>query len=76
MRFVKPLDIKLLNYIAGNFVKILVIEEGVLQGGFGSAVLEYYQDQGFTHLNIRRMGIPDKFIEQGSVKEITGSIGA
>ena len=75
MRFVKPLDIKLLNYIAGNFVKILVIEEGVLQGGFGSAVLEYYQDQGFTHLNIKRMGIPDKFIEQGSVKELLAQLG-
>jgi 1-deoxy-D-xylulose-5-phosphate synthase len=75
MRFVKPLDIKLLDHIAGHFAKILVIEEGVLQGGFGSAILEYYQDQGFTHLNIRRMGIPDKFIEQGSVKELLAQLG-
>lgn len=75
MRFVKPLDIELLDHIAGHFAKILVIEEGVLQGGFGSAILEYYQDQGFTHLNIRRMGIPDKFIEQGSVKELLAQLG-
>lgn len=75
MRFVKPLDIKLLDYIAGNFAKILVIEEGVLQGGFGSAILEHYQDQGFTRLDIRRMGIPDKFVEQGSVKELMAQLG-
>ncbi|MFD1314857.1 1-deoxy-D-xylulose-5-phosphate synthase [Namhaeicola litoreus] len=75
MRFVKPLDKKLLNYISGKFAKILIIEEGVLQGGFGSAILEYYQEQGLTQLKIKRLGIPDEFIEQGSVSELLALLG-
>ena len=46
---------------------ILTIEEGVLQGGFGSAVLEFAHEQDYHHVKIERMGIPDQFIEHGSV---------
>lgn len=73
-RFIKPLDDKMLYGILESNMPILTIEEAVLQGGFGSAVLEYAQSQGFSN-TIDRMGIPDKFIEHGSVKELLQEIG-
>lgn len=73
-RFIKPLDDKMLYGVLKSNMPILTIEEAVLQGGFGSAVLEYAQSQGFSN-TIDRMGIPDKFIEHGSVKELLQEIG-
>ena len=66
---------KLLTDLLLMDVPVLTIEEAVLQGGFGSAVLEFASDEGFRHAEIARMGIPDHFIEHGSVKELWSEIG-
>ncbi len=64
MRFVKPLDEKLLHEIFSKFKKVVTVEDGCVQGGFGSAVLEFMADHNYT-AEIKRLGIPDKFIEHG-----------
>jgi 1-deoxy-D-xylulose-5-phosphate synthase len=74
-RFIKPLDEKMLNQLFSKNIPILTIEEAVLQGGFGSFVLEYAHDQGFYHQAIDRMGIPDQFIEHGDVDSLLEEIG-
>jgi 1-deoxy-D-xylulose-5-phosphate synthase len=74
-RFIKPLDQALLTSLLQLNIPLLTIEEAVLQGGFGSAVLEFAHDNGFHHTEICRMGIPDRFIEHGSVKELWKEIG-
>jgi 1-deoxy-D-xylulose-5-phosphate synthase len=73
-RFIKPLDEKILSEILDEDLPILTIEEAVLQGGFGSAVLEYAHDHGYLTANIDRMGIPDQFIEHGSVDRLLNEI--
>jgi len=75
MRFVKPLDEDLLQRIFAIFENILTIEDGVLSGGFGSAILEFAQKEGFKNKNIKRIGIHDNFIEQGSVEELHHLVG-
>lgn len=74
-RFIKPIDEKMMFNLLNKNIPILTIEEAVLQGGFGSTILEYAHDQGFHRAEIERMGIPDKFIEHGSVKELLNEIG-
>ncbi|WP_251551313.1 1-deoxy-D-xylulose-5-phosphate synthase [Neobacillus muris] len=74
-RFIKPFDETMLTNILDKHIPILTIEEAVLQGGFGSAVLEYAHDQGYYHTQIDRMGIPDQFIEHGDVDSLLGEIG-
>lgn len=74
-RFIKPLDEKMLLELFTENMPILTIEEAVLQGGFGSSVLEFAHDIGFHHLEIDRMGIPDRFIEHGSVDKLLEEIG-
>jgi 1-deoxy-D-xylulose-5-phosphate synthase len=69
MRFVKPIDEGLLHQIAQKFTKIITVEDGCLQGGFGSAVLEFMADNGYSPA-IKRLGIPDNFITQGTQKEL------
>ncbi len=69
MRFIKPLDAKLLDDIASRFDKIVTIEENNLSGGFGSAILEYFSDQKYKN-DILRIGIPDKFIDHGTQSEL------
>ena len=59
-RFIKPLDEAMLHDIFQKNMPILTIEEAVLQGGFGSAVLEFAHDNGYHHAVIDRMGIPDQ----------------
>ncbi len=68
MVFVKPLDIELLDSIAQRGVKIITVEEGTLNGGFGSAVAEYLLDKNYNN-KLKRLGIPDEFIAHGSPKE-------
>lgn len=64
-RFVKPLDGKLLLSWARKIGKVITVEENVLQGGFGSAVLEMFQEEGFYPKAFTRLGVPDKFIQHG-----------
>ncbi|GIN38322.1 1-deoxy-D-xylulose-5-phosphate synthase [Heyndrickxia oleronia] len=73
-RFIKPMDENMLHDLLSLNLPILTIEEAVLQGGFGSAVIEYAHDHGFTN-TIDRMGIPDQFIEHGSVNQLLQEIG-
>jgi 1-deoxy-D-xylulose-5-phosphate synthase len=64
-RFLKPLDGDLLCNWAKRIGKVLTVEENVLQGGFGSAVLELFQEKGLHSIQVRRLGIPDLFVEHG-----------
>lgn len=69
IRFLKPLDERLLQEVADNFKTIITVEDGVRSGGMGSAVLEWMSDHGFTP-RIVRLGLPDKFVEHGTVDEL------
>ncbi len=71
---VKPLDEEMLKKVAEEGTPILTIEESVLQGGFGSAVMEFYNESSLQ-VEIKRLGIPDWFIEHGSVGELYEEIG-
>ncbi|MBQ3190774.1 MAG: 1-deoxy-D-xylulose-5-phosphate synthase [Bacteroides sp] len=69
LRFLKPLDRKMLDEIGKNYDSIVTIEDGVLQGGMGSAILEFMSDQGYSP-TVRRIGLPDKFVQHGTPKEL------
>ena len=66
LRFANPLDEELLEEVARRFHRIVTVEDGILKGGVGSAVLEYMADHDHTP-HVRRLGIPDRFIEHGAV---------
>ena len=68
VRFLKPLDEKLLHIIFQKYNYIVTIEDGCLKGGLGSAILEFSNDNNYKN-NIFRFGVPDKFIEHGSPQE-------
>ncbi len=74
-RFAKPLDEELLLDLAERFKVIVTVEENALQGGFGSAVAEFYVDHGFTGLRLVRLGVPDVFVEQGERKLLLHKLG-
>ncbi len=74
-RFIKPMDEEMLLSLLNQNIPLLTIEEAALQGGFGSACLEFASDRGFHHVRIERMGIPDRFIEHGSVDLLLQEIG-
>lgn len=69
-RFIKPLDSEMLRDIANRTRYIVTVEDHVLAGGFGSAVLEYLNDCGANEVKVLRLGFPDKFIEQGTRKTL------
>lgn len=69
LRFVKPLDTEMLEYIGKNFKKVITIEDGILAGGAGSAVMEFMSDHGYD-TKIIRMGLEDHFVQHGSVNEL------
>lgn len=69
LRFLKPLDEALLHEVGKNFKQVVTLEDGVLKGGMGSAILEFMVDNGYYPL-VKRIGLPDKFIQHGSVKEL------
>jgi 1-deoxy-D-xylulose-5-phosphate synthase len=69
LRFVKPLDADLLHEIFSKYKKIITVEDGCIQGGFGSAILEFMADHHYS-VEVRRLGIPDKIIEHGEQLEL------
>jgi 1-deoxy-D-xylulose-5-phosphate synthase len=74
MRFAKPLDEKMLHEIFQKYDKVLTIEDGCLQGGFGSAVLEFMADNNYQ-AQVKRLGIPDKYLEHGSQMQLHHEAG-
>ena len=74
-RFVKPLDEELIVPLAERIGRVITIEDGVLMGGFGSAVLEALAHRGIQGVQVRRLGIPDQFIEHGDVKTLYSLCG-
>ncbi len=69
-RFVKPLDAELILPLAERIGKVITVEDGVLMGGFGSAILEMFADYGLTKIQVKRLGIPDQFIDHGDVNAL------
>lgn len=74
-RFLKPLDNSMLLNLAGAGTKLIVLEEACQAGSLGSAVLEFYAEHGITGTDVSLMGIPDRFIEHGSIKEQLREVG-
>ena len=74
MRFVKPLDEKLLHQIFDRYQTIITIEDGTLKGGLGSAILEFACQHNYTN-KVKTLGIPDVFIEHGSISQLHEKIG-
>ncbi|NOT75395.1 MAG: 1-deoxy-D-xylulose-5-phosphate synthase [Cyclobacteriaceae bacterium] len=74
IRFVKPLDEKLLHEVFSKYKKIITVEDGCLQGGFGSAILEFMADHSYK-AQVRRLGIPDEVIEHGEQLELHNESG-
>lgn len=67
--FIKPLDSRLLHKILSGFESVITIEDGVIKGGFGSAIVEFALENNYT-ISVNTLGIPDKFIEHGSIIEL------
>lgn len=74
MRFLKPIDQNMLHEIFRNFRKIITVEDGTIIGGLGSAVLEFMADNNYS-AKVKRLGIPDNFIEHGRIKELQEQCG-
>jgi 1-deoxy-D-xylulose-5-phosphate synthase len=74
-RFVKPLDVDLIVSLVEKIPRLITVEENVLQGGFGSAVLECLADAGIHHFRIKRVGVPDTFVDHGSQKILRAFYG-
>ena len=74
-RFVKPLDEDLIVQMAAKTRHLVTVEENVLSGGFGSAVLELLANRGITGVSVKRLGIPDEFVEHATQAELRGQYG-
>lgn len=74
-RFIKPVDESLILDLAYKYGNIITVEEGVLGGGFGSVVLEVLEKNNISDIRVKRIGLPDKFIEHGSIKELHNIYG-
>ncbi|MGA2193336.1 MAG: 1-deoxy-D-xylulose-5-phosphate synthase [Nitrospirota bacterium] len=74
-RFIKPLDRDLLMHAAAETRRVLTVEENVLAGGFGSAVLEMFEEAGVTDIAVKRLGVPDMYVEQGTQAQIRRRLG-
>lgn len=74
MRYLKPIDTKILEEVGRNFTRIITVEDGVRCGGLGSAVVEWMADHHYTP-QITRLGLPDNFVEHGTVSELRHIVG-
>lgn len=74
LRFVKPIDEEMLHEVFLNFNKVVTVEDGCLQGGMGSAVLEFMADNGYS-AQVKRLGIPDRLVEHGEQLELQRECG-
>ena len=74
MRFLKPLDEDILHEVGKKFRKVITIEDGVRNGGLGSAVMEWFSDHDYN-VQVKRLGLPDEFIEHGTVAELQHIVG-
>jgi 1-deoxy-D-xylulose-5-phosphate synthase len=74
MRFAKPLDEEMLHEVFANYSKIITVEDGTVVGGFGSAVLEFMNENGYK-ADVKIMGIPDRLVEHGTPKQLYDEIG-
>ncbi len=75
IRFLKPIDEELLHLVLSQFDKIITLEDASIIGGLGSAVTEFANDNGYHNVTIHRLGIPDRFIEQGTPEELHHECG-
>ncbi|MBQ5874310.1 MAG: 1-deoxy-D-xylulose-5-phosphate synthase, partial [Alistipes sp.] len=74
LRFAKPLDEELLHEVGRTFSKVITVEDGALRGGVGEAVVKFFNDNGYA-VNVKTMGIEDKFIEHGTPAELYALCG-
>jgi len=74
MRFAKPIDEIMLHEVFSKFSKVITVEDGCIQGGFGSAVLEFMVDNKY-HAEVTRLGIPDRYVHHGTVDELQAECG-
>jgi 1-deoxy-D-xylulose-5-phosphate synthase len=74
-RFIKPLDEEMLLAIAEQGNRIIVLEEGAELGGFGSSVLEFYSRKGLYEVPVRIIGVPDLYVEHGSIEQQREEVG-
>lgn len=74
MRFLKPLDESILDEVGRKFKRIITVENGVRNGGMGSAVTEWMSDHGYEP-HIKRLGLPDRFVQHGKVSELQAIVG-
>ena len=74
MRFLKPIDEDILREVGTTCRRIVTVEDGVIQGGLGSVVIEYMADHNL-HPEIIRLGLPDKFVEHGTPEELYHIVG-
>lgn len=74
MRFLKPIDEEILKEVAERFNRIITVEDGMRTGGLGSAVVEWMSDHGY-HPQITRLGLPDEFVEHGTVEQLQHIVG-
>jgi 1-deoxy-D-xylulose-5-phosphate synthase len=75
VRFIKPLDKELILSLASRIQRVITVEDHVLSGGFGSAVIELLEEAGLTNIAVRRLGFPDRFIEHGKREQILAKYG-
>ncbi len=75
MQFLKPLDEDILHNIVKNFTKIITIEDGTIVGGLGSAITDFLQEHHYTDIQIKKIGIPDAFIEHGTTEQLYRQVG-
>lgn len=74
MRFVKPIDEEMLHEVFSKYSKVITVEDGCIMGGFGSAVIEFMADHGYS-AQVSRLGIPDRYVEHGTQAELWAECG-